>query len=303
MCVSKRDAQVVRAKSRGARRNLYLFDDNAFKSVSRPVISRAGIAMMAGGQGQNRTADTVIFSHVLYQLSYLAAGKTNFKYSIALGRAERRMVPRCAVRTVTDWNRYASVFATNRPASLTLFDPVTTSSQRDREIAQPRSAANDGKVCSARLFACGSAPVSRWARDVTAADCVAGSRLPGRFRVFTRDLHRRFRNPRRRSGLRRESRGTRTAVDRCRLPCGAGYWHCHGRDAHAAKGCFARLKARRQSSVVSTARLRSVADRRPATVNCWRTNATTRAAAPVRVPTPDHDARARRRRCECRDGP
>ena len=24
------------------------------------------------GQGQNRTADTVIFSHVLYQLSYLA---------------------------------------------------------------------------------------------------------------------------------------------------------------------------------------------------------------------------------------
>jgi hypothetical protein len=27
-----------------------------------------------GGQGQNRTADTVIFSHVLYQLSYLAVG-------------------------------------------------------------------------------------------------------------------------------------------------------------------------------------------------------------------------------------
>lgn len=26
----------------------------------------------SGGQGQNRTADTVIFSHVLYQLSYLA---------------------------------------------------------------------------------------------------------------------------------------------------------------------------------------------------------------------------------------
>ena len=24
------------------------------------------------GQGQNRTADTMIFSHVLYQLSYLA---------------------------------------------------------------------------------------------------------------------------------------------------------------------------------------------------------------------------------------
>ena len=27
-----------------------------------------------GGEGQNRTVDTVIFSHVLYQLSYLATG-------------------------------------------------------------------------------------------------------------------------------------------------------------------------------------------------------------------------------------
>jgi hypothetical protein len=27
---------------------------------------------MIGGQGRNRTADTVIFSHLLYQLSYLA---------------------------------------------------------------------------------------------------------------------------------------------------------------------------------------------------------------------------------------
>ena len=30
------------------------------------------IDIRSGGQGQNRTADTVIFSHVLYQLSYLA---------------------------------------------------------------------------------------------------------------------------------------------------------------------------------------------------------------------------------------
>ena len=28
-----------------------------------------------GAQGRNRTTDTVIFSHVLYQLSYLGAGK------------------------------------------------------------------------------------------------------------------------------------------------------------------------------------------------------------------------------------
>jgi hypothetical protein len=30
---------------------------------------------MGGAQGRNRTTDTVIFSHVLYQLSYLGAGK------------------------------------------------------------------------------------------------------------------------------------------------------------------------------------------------------------------------------------
>jgi hypothetical protein len=29
----------------------------------------------AGAEGQNRTADTVIFSHVLYQLSYLGTGR------------------------------------------------------------------------------------------------------------------------------------------------------------------------------------------------------------------------------------
>ncbi len=28
----------------------------------------------SGAQGRNRTTDTVIFSHVLYQLSYLGAG-------------------------------------------------------------------------------------------------------------------------------------------------------------------------------------------------------------------------------------
>ena len=29
---------------------------------------------VAGAQGRDRTTDTVIFSHVLYQLSYLGAG-------------------------------------------------------------------------------------------------------------------------------------------------------------------------------------------------------------------------------------
>jgi hypothetical protein len=37
-----------------------------------------------GAQGRNRTTDTVIFSHVLYQLSYLGAGPAG------AGIAERR---------------------------------------------------------------------------------------------------------------------------------------------------------------------------------------------------------------------
>jgi hypothetical protein len=38
---------------------------------------------MIGAEGQNRTADTMIFSHVLYQLSYLGARnvRKTFDYS------------------------------------------------------------------------------------------------------------------------------------------------------------------------------------------------------------------------------
>ncbi len=41
-----------------------------FKNETKCVVMR----IVNGAQGQNRTADTVIFSHVLYQLSYLGAG-------------------------------------------------------------------------------------------------------------------------------------------------------------------------------------------------------------------------------------
>ena len=39
-------------------------------SYGRPVL--ASDRLLPHGQGQNRTADTTIFSRVLYQLSYLA---------------------------------------------------------------------------------------------------------------------------------------------------------------------------------------------------------------------------------------
>jgi hypothetical protein len=37
----------------------------------------------SSGQGQNRTADTMIFSHVLYQLSYLALPRTKTRAAAA----------------------------------------------------------------------------------------------------------------------------------------------------------------------------------------------------------------------------
>jgi hypothetical protein len=36
------------------------------------VLYQLSYGRLSSGQGQNRTADTMIFSHVLYQLSYLA---------------------------------------------------------------------------------------------------------------------------------------------------------------------------------------------------------------------------------------
>ena len=41
---------------------------------------------LGGAQGRNRTTDTVIFSHVLYQLSYLGAGPARMGRSARRGR-------------------------------------------------------------------------------------------------------------------------------------------------------------------------------------------------------------------------
>ena len=46
-------------------------------------------AVAVHGQGRNRTADTAIFSRVLYQLSYLAQQKTRLGDRAQAGRRER----------------------------------------------------------------------------------------------------------------------------------------------------------------------------------------------------------------------
>ena len=45
-----------------------------FGQAPDPAVVRSGLEGGSGAQGRNRTTDTVIFSHVLYQLSYLGAG-------------------------------------------------------------------------------------------------------------------------------------------------------------------------------------------------------------------------------------
>jgi hypothetical protein len=50
------------------------------------VIVRSGAAGEGGAQGRNRTTDTMIFSHVLYQLSYLGAGPARAGRSAKRGR-------------------------------------------------------------------------------------------------------------------------------------------------------------------------------------------------------------------------
>ncbi len=44
------------------------------QSPFAPLLKIHKTACGNGAQGRNRTTDTVIFSHVLYQLSYLGAG-------------------------------------------------------------------------------------------------------------------------------------------------------------------------------------------------------------------------------------
>jgi hypothetical protein len=45
---------------------------------------------MNGAEGQNRTADTVIFSHVLYQLSYLGTPDTPKTFDHSISSVARR---------------------------------------------------------------------------------------------------------------------------------------------------------------------------------------------------------------------
>ena len=47
----------------------------AFSCTAASYFSVRVLLRTSHGQGQNRTADTMIFSHVLYQLSYLAQTK------------------------------------------------------------------------------------------------------------------------------------------------------------------------------------------------------------------------------------
>ena len=52
-------------------RRQYSARGNPMRAFSSYVLPRAFVLSKSGAEGQNRTADTMIFSHVLYRLSYL----------------------------------------------------------------------------------------------------------------------------------------------------------------------------------------------------------------------------------------
>ena len=54
---------------------LYLMVSGEFRKTSHLRVSRSRDGSK-GGEGRNRTGDTTVFSRVLYQLSYLAAGRS-----------------------------------------------------------------------------------------------------------------------------------------------------------------------------------------------------------------------------------
>ena len=49
------------------------YTDITQRAVCRVVVTITNLLKNNGAQGRDRTTDTVIFSHVLYQLSYLGA--------------------------------------------------------------------------------------------------------------------------------------------------------------------------------------------------------------------------------------
>ena len=57
-----------------------------WKVGRRARTTKNGAGRTDGAQGRNRTTDTVIFSHVLYQLSYLGAGPAGAGGSQSAGR-------------------------------------------------------------------------------------------------------------------------------------------------------------------------------------------------------------------------
>src|SRR5262245_53816431 len=57
------------------------------------------LGSVGGAQGRNRTTDTMIFSHVLYQLSYLGAGPARAGRSAKRGRYKGSN-PHCPERLI-----------------------------------------------------------------------------------------------------------------------------------------------------------------------------------------------------------
>ncbi len=69
-------------------------------SAENKKANREGLAVLDGGQGRSRTADTGIFSPLLYQLSYLAVGRKGILDVRGRGGVKPTVMDGCGFRAV-----------------------------------------------------------------------------------------------------------------------------------------------------------------------------------------------------------
>ena len=98
------------------------------KSKIEKALPKKGLLIKSGGQGRSRTADTLIFSQVLYQLSYLATNVTRDRVE---GRIVR--ISPNGVNTAT-WRHRRRAHRTNRRAKM---------SQATRQTRQKTASPSD----------------------------------------------------------------------------------------------------------------------------------------------------------------
>ncbi len=117
--------------SRGATRTCHGWSQRAGERVTKQIQDQGRTPVQEpesarSGQGQNRTADTAIFSRVLYQLSYLTPASTRVAPDRPVGRHRSRAGRTGVAGAGWPWERRRPVRGPAGYADLTGFEPATS---------------------------------------------------------------------------------------------------------------------------------------------------------------------------------